>query len=169
MKIEHLLDSNQKIKLLLRRIRTAGFILLLCFYGITGVNAQNSGTLFPKTAAAVVGGFYHELALKPDNVSHTKHAAEVFDKYFSDSYQEIGGKGNKHQDFNQFRSFITTKFKQLPDLNVKVEELIESGNMVAVKIRLFDKKAGAEINYVALYYVKDGKIQARYAYSDGGF
>ena len=131
-------------------------------------NAQKS--IFPKTAAAVVAGFYKELDEKPNNMSRIAHASKVFDKYFAKSYTEItGNKGMKTQNFREFKAFVTGTLKQLPKLDVTLEELIASGDMVTVKIKLSDKASGMVVNYLALYYVKDEKIQSRYAYSDGAF
>ncbi len=124
---------------------------------------------FPKTPSAVVAGFYTELAQKPAKVERGKHAAKVFEKYFSPDYVEKGGNGNKVQNFSQFKAFVSGTFTQLPNLNVTLEEVIESGEYVTVKINLKDEQARMNINYLALYHVKDGKITSRYAYSDGAF
>jgi predicted SnoaL-like aldol condensation-catalyzing enzyme len=141
-------------------------IVILCF-ALTS-NAQKS--IFPKTASAVVVGFYKELGEKPNNISREVHASKVFDKYFSKSYTEItGNKGVVIQNFKEFKAFVTGTLKALPKLDVEIEELVSDGNMVTVKIKLSDKGSGMIVNYLALYYVKDEKIQSRYAYSDGAF
>ena len=143
-------------------------ILLSAIFSIS--TAQNSKTFhFPATSASVVAGFYHELSEKPPGIPRSKHAATVFEKYFSNTYVEQGGKGNKVQTFEDFKAFVVGTFSQLPNLNVALEELVAVGNKVTVKIKLSDKAAGVEINYLALYHVENGKIQNRYAYSDGGF
>ncbi len=124
----------------------------------------------PKTASAVITNFYKELDEKPSNISREEHASAIFDKYFSKSYIEItGNKGAVVQNFKEFKSFITGTLKAMPMLDIEIEELISSGDMVTVKIKLSDKSSGMIVNYLALYYVKDEKIQSRYAYSDGAF
>ncbi len=142
-------------------------LAIICFAIIA--NAQKTNVIFPKTPAAVVSGFYNDLSQKKDGIARETIASAAFDKYFDKSYTELGGKGNKAQNFDQFKAFVTGTFKQLPNLTVEVEELISSGDMVTVKIKLSDDKANVVINYLALYYVSNGKIKSRYAYSDGAF
>ncbi len=140
-------------------------LTLFSFVALSGQSQFN----FPKTPSSIVSGFYNDLAKKPAKVNRGKHAAKVFDKYFSRDYLEKGGKGNKLQNFDEFKAFVSGTFTQLPNLNVNLEEIIESGEYVTVKINLNDKEAGIDINYLALYHVEEGKITSRYAYSDGAF
>ena len=142
-------------------------ILSLSLMSVSMTQAQSFS--FPKTPAAVVTGFYTELAQEPDNMSRGDHAAKVFDKYFSKNYKEQGGNGNKVQNFGEFRSFVSGTFGQLPDLDVILEEVIANGNHVTVKVKLQDLANGVVINYLALYNVDGEKIMDRYAYSDGAF
>lgn len=134
-----------------------------------GNKAVSQTNLFPKTPTSVVAGFYHELSLKPKDIERSANADKVFEKYFDKDYVEYGGKGNKRQNYNEFKAFITGTMKQLPNVDVTIEELVADGNMVVVKIKLKDEKAGVEINYLAMYFVQNGKLKNRYAYSDGGF
>lgn len=145
--------------------------------GITGLVflaqlsfAQTSrSNFFPRTAEAVVYGYYHELSQSSNEVSRSTHAGNVFAKYFSKDYVEWAGKGTKKQTFGSFKKFVEKVFKGLPNLQVYVEEIFASGNKVAVKIKLEDKAAKVLINYVSLYHVEGNKITRRYAYSDGAF
>ncbi len=130
---------------------------------------MNTQFKFPKTAISVVTSFYHQLDLKPEDIERHKHISSVYDAHFNTSYSELGGMGNKTQNFQEFRTFLINTFTKLPNLNVKAEEFVSSGNNVTVKVKLYDEKAEVEINYLTLYYVEDGKILNRYAYSDGGF
>jgi hypothetical protein len=130
---------------------------------------MNTQFKFPKTAISVVTSFYHQLDLKPKGIERHKHISTVYDAHFNTSYTELGGIGNKAQNFQEFRTFLINTFTKLPNLNVIAEEFVASGNNVTVKVKLYDEIAGVEINYLTLYYVENGKILNRYAYSDGGF
>lgn len=130
---------------------------------------MNTQFNFPKTAISVVANFYYQLDLKPEGIERHKHISSVYDAHFDTSYLEVGGIGNKTQNFQEFKTFLINTFTKLPELNVKAEELVSSGDKVTVKVKLFDEKAGVEINYLTLYHVQNGKIMNRYAYSDGGF
>lgn len=143
--------------------------LIITALALIWFNASSQTSSIPKTPLSLIVGFYHELAAKPKDMERSLHAGKVFDKYFDKDYVEYGGTGNKRQDFNEFKAFITGTFKKLPNLDVSMEEIIADGDRVLTKIKLSDEKAGVEINYLALYYIKDGKIKNRYAYSDGGF
>ena len=138
-------------------------------FAFIGLSADAQTNSFPKTPLSVVIGFYHELSLKPKDAERSAYSGLIFEKYFDREYVEYGGKGNKRQNFNEFKKFITDTFKQLPDLDVILEEILSDGDRVVVKIKLREEKAGVEINYLAFYFIKDGKIKNRYAYSDGGF
>ncbi|MFK5981871.1 MAG: ester cyclase [Flavobacteriaceae bacterium] len=124
---------------------------------------------FPKTAISTVANFYSQLGLKPQNIKRFEHIAQVYDAHFDPSFYQQGGEGNKLINFQEFKSFLTDTFTKLPDLNVKAETLVSSGDKVTVKVKLYDENAGVEINYLTLYHVENGKIMSRYAYSDGGF
>ena len=124
---------------------------------------------FPRTAEAIVYGYYHELSQNPEGISRSIHAGQVFTKYFDKDYVEWAGKGTQQQTFKPFKQFVEKVFTDLPDLQVYVEEIFASGDKVAVKIKLEDKAANVLINYVSLYHVEGDKITRRYAYSDGAF
>jgi len=130
---------------------------------------MNTQLNFPETAISTVANFYSQLDLKPLNVIRSEHIASVYDAHFDISFYQLGGMGNKLINFQEFKTFLTDTFTKLPELNVKVETLVSSGDKVTVKVKLYDKNAGVEINYLTLYHVENGKIISRYAYSDGGF
>ena len=136
------------------------------------MNTQTNETLlfnFPTTAIKVVSAFYHELSLKPAGIARHDYIANVYDKYFDTSYYQMGGTGNKIESFQDFKDFLIATFTKLPNLSVDAEELVAAGDKVTVKVKLHEKNAGVEINYLTLYHVENGKIMNRYAYSDGGF
>ena len=134
-----------------------------------GLAQTERETFFPRTAEAIVYGYYHELSQSPEGVSRSQHAGEVFAKYFAEEYVEFAGNGTQKQTFEPFKTFVEGVFTNFPNLNVYVEEIFASGNKVAVKIKLEDKAAQVLINYVSLYHVEGDKITSRYAYSDGAF
>lgn len=124
---------------------------------------------FPQTGASIISKFYFELSLKPSNILRHEYVATVFDTYFDSSFYQMGGIGNEIISYQEFKDFLITTFTKIPNLNVVAEDLVATENKVTVKVKLFDKEAGVEINYLTLYHVENGKIMSRYAYSDGGF
>ena len=140
----------------------------LFFYQVSFAQTERND-FFPRTPEAVVYGYYHELALKPEGISRSEHAGNVFARYFSKDYVEWAGKGTQKQTFEPFKKFVKQVFTDLPNLEVQVEEIFASGDKVAVKIKLEDAAAGVLINYVSLYHVDGNQITRRYAYSDGAF
>jgi len=165
------LHHNHLLNLIPKKMRVFSSMVTALVFFASSALAQESDrdTFFPRTSSAVVLGYYHELAQKPTGISRGLHADRVFTKYFSKDYVEYGGKGTKRQTFKPFKEFVVGAFTAMPDLNVVIEEMISSGEKVAVKIKLFDEKSGTIINYVAIYYVENGQIKNRYWYSYGVF
>jgi len=102
---------------------------------------MNTQLNFPETAISTVANFYSQLDLKPLNVIRSEHIASVYDAHFDTSFYQLGGVGNKLINFREFKTFLTDTFTKLPELNVKAETLVSSGDKVTVKVKLYDKNA----------------------------
>ena len=115
----------------------------------------------------VVLSLYRNLNEGPQGVSLAEHGVRVVEAHFAESFVGHGGPENHDYDLEGFKRILRSQFGKFPAVRNTVEEVMSEGAKTLVRIRLSDGQT--EVNYLALYLVRDGMIVERWAYGDGNF
>jgi len=131
-----------------------------------------TGTASAADDKAVVQTFY-DLLSNPASAA----AAKKFDANTSDSWESVGNYSGKNKTKQAFLGQMGFFAKLMPDLNWKVEEMIQSGNKVVVRSRatgtpkgpLFGvdgQGRGFDILTIDIHTLEGGKIVNTYHVED---
>lgn len=121
---------------------------------------------------AVVQSFYDFLS-NPGSESHAK----TFRSNVTSDWQSIGNYSGKNKNAKAFIGQLGFFAKRIPDLNWKVEEMIQAGNKIVVRGRATGAPNGPlfgvdgqgksfTILTIDIHTIKDGKILTSYHVED---